>query len=132
MPISVFLSEFAGAFSMVRYRDRLEIIVDILRVAVSGAKKTKIMYVANLSYRLLEKYLRETVELDFIDSSRNGYEITEKGRTFLEKYDDFSSKFSKVESDFQRMLFERETLEKMCRHERRSNSRSNSQKRFVR
>ncbi len=109
---------------MVKYRDRLEIIVDMLRVVASGANKTKIMYIANLSYKLLEKYLGETMELDFVDSGRNGYEITEKGKTFLEKYNEFSSKYSKVESDFQRMLFEREAMEKLCRVVKKGSSRN--------
>jgi len=99
---------------MAKYRGRLEIIVDILNVASKGAKKTRIMYVANLSYKLLKKYLEETVELGFIYFNNQCYEVTEKGRTFLEKYNDFSSKYSKIDSEFQKMLFERETLEKLC------------------
>lgn len=99
---------------MAKYRGRLEIIVDVLNVATKGAKKTKIMYIANLSYRLLEKYLEETVELGFMCFNNNCYEVTEKGRTFLEKYNDFSSRYQKIDSEFQKMLFERETLEKLC------------------
>jgi len=99
---------------MVKYRGRLEIIVDVLNVAVKGARKTRIMYVANLSYQLLEKYLGETVGLGFVCFGNNCYEVTEKGRTFLEKYNDFSSRYQKVDSEFQKMLFERETLERLC------------------
>lgn len=99
---------------MVKYRGRLEIIVDILNVATKGAKKTRIMYIANLSYQLLEKYLEETVGLGFVCFGNNCYEVTDKGRTFLEKYNDFSSRYQKVDSEFQKMLFERETLERLC------------------
>jgi predicted transcriptional regulator len=99
---------------MAKYRDRLEIIVDILNAAGQGAKKTKIMYAANLSYRLLEKYLHETTKMGFIYHNGGGYEATDKGRTFLEKYADFSSKYSKIDSEFQRLLFERESLERLC------------------
>ena len=97
-----------------KYRCRLEIIVDILSVTVKGAKKTKIMYIANLSYQLLEKYLEETIGLGFVCFGNNCYEITEKGRDFLEKYNDFSRKYQKIDREFQKMLFERETLEKRC------------------
>jgi len=38
-----------------RYGGRLEIIADILNAVGNGAKKTKIMYVANLSYGLLAR-----------------------------------------------------------------------------
>jgi len=100
---------------VVKYRRRFEIIADILNVAaVNGAKKTRIMYVANLSYRLLEKYLKETLEVDLIRSNNEGYEVTEKGRIFLEKYGEFSSKYSKLERELKALEFEREVLERMC------------------
>jgi len=101
-------------FFLAKYRDRLEIIVDILNVASKGAKKTKIMYFANLSHKLLEKYLDEAVGLGFIYSDDDSYEVTKKGRTFLEKYNVFSSRYSKVGVEFQRMQLEREDLERLC------------------
>ena len=125
----MFLFAQSGCGFMVKYRGRLEIIVDVLNVATRGAKKTKIMYVANLSYRLLEKYLEETVGLGFMCFNNNCYEVTERGRTFLEKYNDFSSRYQKVDSEFQRMLFERETLEKLCEPARSIALRPISQKR---
>lgn len=99
---------------MVKYRRRFEIIADILNAAENGAKKTRIMYVANLSYRLLEKYLKETLMVGLIRSNNEGYEVTEKGRIFLERYGEFSSKFSKLERELEAMRFEREVLERMC------------------
>jgi len=109
---------------MVKYRHRLEIIADILNVAGKGVRKTRIMYVANLSYSLLEKYLEETVDLGFIYPSNHRYEVTEKGRTFLEKYNEFSSRYSKVDYELQKMLFEKEILEKLCETHPRSNPRT--------
>ena len=47
---------------MAGYRGRLEIIADILNVVGNGAKKTRIMCVDDLDYRLLEKYLGETIK----------------------------------------------------------------------
>ena len=114
---------------MVKYRDRLEIIVAILNVASTRAKKTKIMYFANLSYALLEKYLREVIALEFVHYENECYEVTAKGRTFLEKYSDFSGKYSKFEGELQRMLFEREALEKLCMPMRSVVSRSVSLRR---
>jgi predicted transcriptional regulator len=99
---------------MAKYRDSLDIIADILNAAGNGAKKTRIMYVANLSYKLLQKYLEETVQTGFMRINNNGYEITEKGQAFLEKYGDFSSKYSKIERERQSIMFEREILERMC------------------
>lgn len=99
---------------MVKYRHRLEIIADILNAVGSGAKKTRIMYVANLSYSLLEKYLGETLRVGLVYFNHESYEVTEKGRSFIERYGDFSSKYSKIKSEFEKMMFEREVLERMC------------------
>lgn len=99
---------------MVRYRNRLQIIVDILNVAITRAGKTRIMYLANLSHKLLEKYLGEVKALGFIQFEDDQYEITDKGKVFLEKYKEFSGKYSKVQDDLRKMLFEKETLERLC------------------
>ena len=99
---------------MAKYRDGLGIIADILHAAGSGTKKTRIMGVANLSYRLLEKYLGRTVQTGFLRLNDEGYEVTEKGQDFLEKYHGFSSRYSKLESELQSAMLEREVLKRMC------------------
>jgi predicted transcriptional regulator len=104
-----------AGLNLVRYRRKFEIIADILGVAEKGAKKTRIMYIANLSYRLLEKYLEETTKIDFIRLDSGGYKVTEKGRAFLEKYSQFSRKYSKFENDVKTLKSEMDTLERMCR-----------------
>ena len=68
------------------YRTKLDIVADILHVAHQGAKKTEIMYQANLSYKLLVKYLTEIKRaclLDF-EGRRRCYVLTSKGKEFLE------------------------------------------------
>ncbi|MEM2352478.1 MAG: winged helix-turn-helix domain-containing protein [Thermoproteota archaeon] len=100
---------------MVKYRRRIEIIADILSSAAGGAtKKTRIMYAANLSYSLLEKYLAESISLNLLRLSSNGYEVTEKGIVFLEKYEHFTSRFSKIQKEMQTAISERKELEDMC------------------
>lgn len=99
---------------VVKYRRRVDIIADILKIAIEGAKKTKIMYFGNLSYRLLEKYLSETIGAGFLFLDGSNYEVTDKGKAFLEKYTEFSRKYSRLESDLKNMSFEKEALEKMC------------------
>ena len=99
---------------MVNYRNRLEIIADILNAVGDGAKKTRIMYLANLSYKLLEKYLEETVNVGLVYFNHDCYEVTEKGRSFIERYGDFSSKYSKIKGELEKIMFEREVLERMC------------------
>ena len=43
------------------YRGKLDIIADILTVASQNAKRTQIMYQANLSYKVMMRYLDEVV-----------------------------------------------------------------------
>jgi len=100
--------------SMVKYRDELGITADILHAAGNGAKKTRIMYIANLSHELLKKYLWATTRSGFLRPNDEGYEVTEKGQAFLEKYGAFSSKYSKLENELQSAMFEREILKGMC------------------
>jgi predicted transcriptional regulator len=99
---------------MTKYRRRFEIIADIIKSAENGTKKTKIMYFANLSYMLLKRYLEETVKVGFIKETDDGYESTEKGKIFLEKYIQFSSKYSKLANESEALKFEMEILERMC------------------
>ena len=74
------------------YRNKLDIIADILNVASRDAKKTQIMYQANLSYKVLQKYLSEVVEADLVcfEGDRQCYLLTDKGREFLEAYELYS------------------------------------------
>ena len=99
---------------MVRYRRGLEIIADILDAVGDGAKKTRIMYIANLSYRLLGKYLTKTIDAGLVANDNNHYEVTEKGRVFLERFKDFSSRYSRINKELEEISFERAVLERMC------------------
>ena len=103
-----------GVFCLARYRRRFEIIGAILSVAEKGAKKTKIMYVANLSYRLLKKYLEETMKIGLIQLKDDKFQLTEKGRVFLGAYSRFSDRYSRYAKDLENMMFEMKKLEQMC------------------
>ena len=66
-------------------RSLFEIIAEILRVARNGAKKTRIMYSCNLSYRMTEKFLTYLLEADLLRIG-NSFHTTEKGLRFLKSY----------------------------------------------
>jgi len=104
----------------VKYRNRLQIIADILNIARRRSGKTRIMYLANLSYMLLEKYLGETVASGFVSRDKLNYRATEKGLDFLEKYKEFSSRYSRVSNEMRKMQLEKEALEKLCESPRKS------------
>ncbi len=72
-----------------RRRDRLETYFDILQALEAGAQKpTRIMYRANLSWAILQEYLRNLETKQLIVSSNEGtrkyYRLSEKGFVVLE------------------------------------------------
>ena len=75
-----------------KYRSRTEIVAIILQSASSGITKTKIMYKAYLSYTQLKEYLTFLQENELINYERGSqlYRVTDKGRHFLEAYDELS------------------------------------------
>lgn len=75
---------------MSKYRSRLQILADVLSLVNEGAKRTHIMYGANLSFKLLNKYLGEVLNAGLARLRDDGlYEITEKGLIFLDKCNRF-------------------------------------------
>jgi predicted transcriptional regulator len=66
-----------------KYRDRLTIIVDILRAVnerPQGKRKTGIMQTANLSSPQMEKYLNLLLITELLREEDNIYKPTERGR----------------------------------------------------
>ena len=66
-------------------RSRTEIVGNILEVANGGVSKTKIMYIAFLSYGQLKEYLSILIEnslIEYLDGD-NKFKTTEKGLNYL-------------------------------------------------
>jgi len=99
-----------------KYRSKLQIIADILLVAGKGAKKTRIMYQANLSYDLLKRYLAYTLEADLIsiDKDEKSYVITQKGETFLRRYKEYCKQCTLLQEHHDNTRKDEIVLEKMC------------------
>ena len=77
----------------VQIRSQIDIMASILNEAVKGAKKTRIMYRCNLSYRQLQRYLKLLLGMELLRlMSKKGsaetifFKTSEKGRTFLDAY----------------------------------------------
>jgi len=74
------------------HRNQLNIIADILEVAMDDPIRTHIMYKANLSHKQLLVYLNQLLERGFLavatDSidGRTRYTVTAKGIQFLKDY----------------------------------------------
>ena len=70
-------------------RSRFEIIGEILSLATNGAKKTSIVYRANLNFNVVNRYLDLLIQEGLINpavSSTGKFKITKKGIEFLEAY----------------------------------------------
>ena len=101
---------------MGNYRNRLDIIADILQVASQNAKKTQIMYQANLSYKVLKRYLRDMTAASLISfqAADQLYVLTHKGREFLEAYKDYSRKNKIAEKRLNDVDSRKKNLEALC------------------
>lgn len=109
MALAVYEGCFLGS-----HRTSLQILADILAAVKGGAKKTRIMYQANLSFRLLTKYLRYALETELVSApcSRDDcYKITPKGYSFLEEYNKYSMRSEKLEEQKQDITKEKAMLE---------------------
>jgi predicted transcriptional regulator len=101
------------------YRDRLEIIADILKVVSQNAKKTQIMYQANLSYKVLQRYLGDITAASLIsfETAERCYVLTPKGYEFLEAYKNYSKTNESVEKHLNDVYNKKKNLEKLCTNE---------------
>jgi predicted transcriptional regulator len=66
-------------------RSFFEIVAEILQVAKDGAKKTRIMYLCNLTYGATGEFLTYLLEAGLLKLG-NSYHTTEKGLQFLKAY----------------------------------------------
>jgi len=105
-----YLEQFLGR----KQRSGIDIIADMLDAAGEGAKRTRIMYVTNLSYKLLKKYLKKVMDANLLEKKGNNYNITEKGELFLEKYDSYSEKKEALKKKVKELYADGIMLLKMC------------------
>jgi predicted transcriptional regulator len=98
------------------YRRRLDIIADILRVTSRNAKKTHIMYQANLGYKVLQRYLAEIIEASLInfEDEKQCYMLTAKGREFLDVYHEYSEIKRQLEKRLNDVRTSKRALERLC------------------
>ena len=75
-----------------RYRNRIDIIAQLLDAASSPSTKTKMMYKAMLSFEQLKEYLVMLTENDLIayDNPTRRFTITNKGYQFMQRYEDLN------------------------------------------
>jgi predicted transcriptional regulator len=97
-----------------KYRDRVSLIAALLSAAGSGSNKTRIMFGANLSFKLLEKYLETSIKLGFLQLNGAIYHVTTDGRNFLKRYLAFQERYVKAQENLDEISVERAHLELLC------------------
>ena len=98
-----------------KYRSGLEIAVDVLSIASVKSKKTRIMYQANLSYRLIEKYVSSLLERGLLACDDNAhYLTTSRGNEFLQMYLKYVERCRRIGDDVDSAQKDRLLLENMC------------------
>jgi predicted transcriptional regulator len=105
-----------GELNLGTYRDRLDIIADILNVVSREAKKTQIMYQANLSYKVLQKYLSEIINASLVNFENNQqfYKLTFKGQEYLDAYKEYDRCSKNMEKHLTDFSSKRKVLENLC------------------
>jgi predicted transcriptional regulator len=72
-------------------RNRLETLYIILTIAISGVKKTHILYGANLSHSQLNKFLDILINKELIMKKNDSYITTNKGQNFIKEFERIQS-----------------------------------------
>lgn len=91
-----------------QYRNKIQITADILELAKQGSRKTRIMYLGNLSFDLVQKYLKQLEELGLVEVKGIGkgeriYNITPRGTEFLSDFYELQ-KHSEIASNKRKVL----------------------------
>lgn len=78
---------------MVKKRERLEVIKDILNVIRENrqVKPTRLLYASNLSPQMFKEYINELIskgfiKLDISEDEKKTFSLTKKGQDFLQQY----------------------------------------------
>ena len=100
---------------MSRNRRRLDIVRDMLTVAVGRVRKTKIMYRANLNYEQVNSYLKDLLDDGLVQlNGDSSYLITQKGHEFLQLYADYLERCNRISEETRETAKGRQMLERMC------------------
>jgi predicted transcriptional regulator len=120
---------FGANKDLPKHRSSLEIAVDVLSVASVKTRKTRIMYQANLSFQLIEKYLASLLEQGLLKCDTGScYLITQKGKKFLQMYLDYVERCKTIGEDIGEARKKHLALENMCFNDKLDSRRMTSKK----
>ena len=85
----------------------------ILEATNTGATKTHIMFSANLSFKLLEKYLQVVSTAGLVKFENSNYTLTAFGRTLLKRYQSYTERYNQAQSLLSSLEIEHEKLSRL-------------------
>ena len=96
-------------------RNSLDIVREVLSIALIKVCKTRIMYGANLSFLQLEKYLKALLGNALLSfDGDSGYMTTTSGKEFLALYEDYLNRSTHLRGEVEKNAKDRKHLENMC------------------
>jgi predicted transcriptional regulator len=109
------VSDFVLRQKRKKNRPGLEIARDLLSAAAEKTKKTRMMYSARLSHRLMKKYLKSLLVNGLVEPvDDSSYLITRKGKIFLQMYEDYVERCRRIGEEIRGVRNDRVLLENMC------------------
>jgi predicted transcriptional regulator len=100
---------------MNKNRGSLDIVQEVLSIVSVKVRKTRIMYGANLSFAQVEKYLTLLKRSGLLEyDGDSGYLITDMGIKFLQLYDDYLERSTRMREEVEKTMEDRLRLENMC------------------
>ena len=88
-------------------RHKLDVIFEILSLAQGGVKRMRLVYLTNINFSMLGKYLNVLFRMRLIEDQGKMLVTTPRGFKFVEEYDEFRSKWNFYE-EFDRLRQQRE------------------------
>ena len=98
-----------------RNRNSLDIVREVLSITLVKVCKTRIMYGANLNFLQLEKYLGALLGNALLSfDGDSGYLTTKSGKEFLQLYEDYLKRSTRLKGEIETHAKDRHHLENMC------------------
>ena len=69
-------------------RNDLDIQADLLNIASRGAKKTRLVYGANLNFKIIKRYLKILDKAGFLEEKDGVFYTTVKGQMFVTQFEE--------------------------------------------
>ena len=96
-------------------RGSLDIVCEVLSIASFRVRKTRLMYGANLNFLQLEKYLGALLGNALLSfDGDSGYLTTKSGKEFLQLYEDYLKRSTRLKGEIETHAKDRHHLENMC------------------